>query len=307
MKCRFIGAIIHTMINKVKISDNDFPGLFGKADYASTRAQKNYLIINTAFLIVLIVVAFVFENFDQREFKFISLSLIFVLLIINITIFYFQFEQKWYEGRAIAESIKTLSWKYMMKSRPFESSLGDAMAEKKFIAYLNSLIGEKKSFFKLVGGKFSSLSQITSKMKDLRSFDYKLRLDIYEVYRLNNQLKWYKQKSELNKSRKTYLLLFNAFLMILILFVIVFDLELIAGIRIKSVLIVIIVSTLAWLHIKRHQELSYSYALTAHELRIIKSKIKNVDSDSKLNDFVDDSETAISREHTMWLARRENL
>ncbi|TYB76291.1 DUF4231 domain-containing protein [Bizionia myxarmorum] len=294
------------MNNKTTISDNDFPGLFISADYTSKKAQNFFLIMNATLLIVLIITAFVSENFNQTILKNVTFFLLLVALILNIIIYYSQFEKTWYEGRAVAESIKTLSWKYMMISRPFETS-NESEADKIFLDYLNSLIGKKKSFFDLVGGKFSSVNQITVKMRNVRNLNYDKRLNIYSTERLKNQLHWYKKKSNTNRTKKTYLFLLNACLIIFILAAIAFDFEWIERIKMVSFLITFITSILAWMQIKNYQELSYSYALTAHELSIIRSKTKLVDSESKLSDFVDDSETAISREHTMWLARRDHL
>jgi hypothetical protein len=59
--------------------------------------------------------------------------------------------------------------------------------------------------------------------------------------------------------------------------------------------------------IRNFQDLTYSYSLTAQELSNIKEQRKNVSSEIDLDNFVDDAESAISREHTMWFARRDNI
>ena len=96
-------------------------------------------------------------------------------------------------------------------------------------------------------------------------------------------------------------------LIICILVLLIFKVDWLENIKIIAFAITLITSVIAWMQIKNYQELTHSYALTAHELSVIKSKIGQVDSEKSLDNFVDDSETAISREHTMWLARRDHL
>ena len=62
----------------------------------------------------------------------------------------------------------------------------------------------------------------------------------------------------------------------------------------------------AWTQLGRHDELSKSYALANQELLTIKSLANAVDSEERLSDLVRDGEGAISREHTMWVAKRSD-
>lgn len=66
-------------------------------------------------------------------------------------------------------------------------------------------------------------------------------------------------------------------------------------------------SALGWMQIKRFNELATAYSLTSHEIGIIKSKFKSVNSAEELSKFVEDAESAFSREHTQWAARRDYL
>lgn len=64
------------------------------------------------------------------------------------------------------------------------------------------------------------------------------------------------------------------------------------------------VQFLTWLQAKKHNELNSSYSLAAHEIVLIKSEAELVDSDKALSNFVVSSESAFSREHTQWTARK---
>ena len=72
-----------------------------------------------------------------------------------------------------------------------------------------------------------------------------------------------------------------------------------------SVFATLATASIAWLQVRRHQELAQSYNLAAHELGLIAIQATHVGSDEGLSKFVADAETAISREHTMWVARRD--
>ena len=63
-------------------------------------------------------------------------------------------------------------------------------------------------------------------------------------------------------------------------------------------------AVLTWLQGKKHNELNSSYALAAHEIVLIKGEALSVKSEKELAEFVFNSETAFSREHTQWAARK---
>jgi hypothetical protein len=66
----------------------------------------------------------------------------------------------------------------------------------------------------------------------------------------------------------------------------------------------IISALIGWVQIKKYNELSASYALTAHEIGLIKEQSYYISSEKDFLDFIRDAETAFSREHTQWQARR---
>lgn len=60
----------------------------------------------------------------------------------------------------------------------------------------------------------------------------------------------------------------------------------------------------AWTQLGRNDELRLSYAIANQELLSIKALAAVVDSEQELAKLVRDGEGAISREHTMWIAKR---
>ena len=60
----------------------------------------------------------------------------------------------------------------------------------------------------------------------------------------------------------------------------------------------------AWTQFRRHDELSKSYSLAAHELAFLRAEVEDAGNERTFRKAVDDTESAISREHTMWMAKR---
>jgi hypothetical protein len=54
----------------------------------------------------------------------------------------------------------------------------------------------------------------------------------------------------------------------------------------------------------RHDELSKSYGLAAPELMVLHSRLELAETEEAFWQGVEETEAAISREHTMWMAKR---
>jgi len=65
-------------------------------------------------------------------------------------------------------------------------------------------------------------------------------------------------------------------------------------------------AVLTWMQVKRFRELASSYGLAAQEIGIIRGELDEVKTESEFIEFVKDSENAFSREHTQWIARKNN-
>ena len=63
-------------------------------------------------------------------------------------------------------------------------------------------------------------------------------------------------------------------------------------------------SVLTWVQAKKHNELNSSYSLAAHEIVLIKGESISIKEESHLSEFIINSESAFSREHIQWTARK---
>lgn len=284
-----------------------YPALFTSSDKYSIKAQDNFKNLNKWTLVAL-VVATVLTSLTQENWAiWTSTALILVSAILSTLMLVLKFEKGWYEGRAVAESIKTLCWKFMTGARPFSIDLNETKAQNLLIENFKKVIGHRKDFFTLIGSDFAENEQLPVELMNIRKLSKDERISIYKTERLEKQKKWYTDKTTENKKWTkisfAVIILAQVLAVISLILKIKFEFEF----SIAPILVTISTAFIAWLQLRRYQELSQSYLITATELSLIKSKINQVDTESDFSEFVDDSETAISREHTLWLARRDNI
>ena len=108
-------------------------------------------------------------------------------------------ERIWYEGRAVAESIKTLAWRYAVCADPFPKRMTSPKAESEFRRRISSITNQvsDRIIFE------NSESVISSGMNSLRKLSYTERRDAYIKGRTLEQRQWYSQKARINQQRAT--------------------------------------------------------------------------------------------------------
>jgi hypothetical protein len=206
----------------------------------------------------------------------------------------------WYEGRAAAESAKTLAWRYMVRGEPFEVQTTDV--DKQFFAQTYSLLQDLQSIS--LGAPESDANQITDKMRQVRALDFNERRQVYLVDRIVDQQRWYSEKARWNARRARGWVLISIVLEIAGLIGgalkafgwISFDL---LGFLAASAGVVV-----AWIEAKQHRNLATAYGIASQELASIASELPTVNSEEQWAAFVSQAEEAISREHTLWRASR---
>jgi SMODS and SLOG-associating 2TM effector domain 1/SMODS and SLOG-associating 2TM effector domain 3 len=212
-------------------------------------------------------------------------------------------DQKWYAARAVAESIKTVTWRFITRAEPFGGTVETDLNQ--FRNTLRSILKQNKEVAARAT-QYLNEPQITDSMLELRQRSATDRLAYYVDHRISEQRLWYAKKAKANErlSKMFFVLLMitNAVLVCLSL------------LRISypewpfwptEALIAIAAALLSWMQSKKFSELSAAYALAAQEIGIVKEQSASVKTDSELSAFVGDSENAFSREHTQWIARKD--
>jgi hypothetical protein len=180
----------------------DFPALFRSADRESLRAQRSYLRSLRVRLGALLVAAFggALTLTTAAGFQ-IGGGLAFLAFACALGAELFLATTSplatWYEGRAAAESAKTLAWRYMVRGEPFEVDEPDV--DKQFLAQTHSLLQDLQSLS--LGTGEPDAHQITDRMRQIRALDFEERRQIYLVDRIADQQRWYSEKARWNDRR----------------------------------------------------------------------------------------------------------
>ncbi|MET9386463.1 DUF4231 domain-containing protein [Streptomyces sp. NPDC002928] len=291
-----------------RLTDDELPELFRAADTASLQGQRVY-IRATKIRLTLAVAAAAFAAFsvrvgDRWDLAALVVACAFIAtLMVEFWLLTRNPERDWYDGRAFAESIKTLSWRYSVGAAPFISTCPDAEAERQFIQEVRKLINEAPADSIVI----SDPVRVTERMRTLRKMDLALRKHAYLESRIQDQLKWYSGKAKFNSSRarawRLALISIEGVGIIVALLkaggVINFDLP--------GVLAALLGAGSAWFAVRQYEALARAYKFAANDLSMVYTRLQNVADEDVWARESADAEEAISREHTMWRASRGAL
>lgn len=280
----------------------EFPQAFKVTDEASLAGQRSF-IQSTRVQLVLLVIASAAGSLSwtfngEWDGTALLAGVAFsTAAILRLLILRSRPHRAWYDGRAAAESIKTLAWKHAVAGDPFVS--GDESADRR----LMGLIRDVASSFDSLGPQAAlGSAEPTASMRSLRTSSLEERKRAYAGGRISDQRGWYTRKALWHKRRAlfwggTVLLLqvigaVGAFLKGFgVLDIDIFGL---AGAAVAS--------AAAWLETKQHHTIARAYKVAAGELSDIESLIDEQKTEEAWARFVAEAEEAISREHTMWKA-----
>jgi len=278
-----------------------YPALFAAADEASQSAQTWFSWL-AGLQLVAPVAAAILGLAGPGWPRLAAAAMFSVGLATSIAMQIRRPERAWFDGRALAESIKTMAWRYVMGVAPYEGE-DLAAADEHFHTRFKALIVE----YQQLGGALARGAgpDITDEMRTLRQRSLPERKEIYAKQRLGDQVSWYRAQAKSDESRATVWLWLITLLQL-------------GGLVLASVqlarptteanllplLAAVIAAAFAWLQLKRHQELAKAYGVAALELGTLLGRINECDTPERLAAFVEEAEEAMSREHTLWRARR---
>lgn len=284
-----------------------YPALYKAADRASIEAQSTYLrIIKFHIFLLVLGAGLTIHPLPTTEYSLFNAFVFLCALGVSVLIAVKKYEKSWYSARAVAESVKTATWRYMMKAEPFLDATKRKEVNSVFRNILNEILSSNNQLGELLGGEVSAEEQITEKMQDTRSQALGARKEIYLIDRIDEQRKWYALKSAENKRKGTHffylLVTLQAFAITCVLLRISYP---IWEVWPTDIFVVAAGGIVTWVQLKRFQEVATAYALTAHEIGIIRGMLAESDSDIEFSVFIRDAENAFSREHTQWAAKHD--
>lgn len=289
------------------MQQEDLPALYGAADSTSNDAQAallKYNKISTALLVLAVMTSL--ESAMSSCLAIISA----IFFIGSLSAYVYsknqKFQERWYQARALAESIKTATWRLVMSAEPFGQAKEEAKLET-FRNLLTELLEENKGIGAHISGDWSQKDEITPRMLEILHMKFADKKATYLKERIDDQRDWYAKKSGTNRqdSKKYLWFVITAYGAAIVLLLVRIAIPETPFLPI-DVCAIIASGFIGWTEIKRFDELASAYGLTAHEVGIIKSRYHSVTSISHLSSFVGDAENAFSREHTQWAARRDH-
>jgi hypothetical protein len=261
--------------------------------------------VDLALLAVAALISVAFQTWsppDERLIPAIAAALLAIALLAKLANRLRAFDAQWFDGRAVSETVKSATWRYVMHAAPYQGD--DAAANAEFIETLRETIAARPA----LGGHLHQIpadgQQITASMRQLRALPFPERRQRYLDARVGDQIRWYSSKAAENARQATRwfwigFIAQGAALVLAIMIVAAPGVpDLVAGLAALAAV------AAAWTQFGRHDELSKSYGLAAQELAFLRSTVDAAADEEALHVAVADTEDAISREHTMWMAKR---
>lgn len=216
-----------------------------------------------------------------------------------------QYEQQWFEGRAAAESIKSLAWRYAVGGKPVGLELQTVAADEVFLGLLREIVSGRPRA--IVRHRELPAAQITPWMRRVRELPIAERANTYRVSRIEDQREWYAARAFSNAQqyrRWNFVVLvleFIGFVVGLSQAVGLFGSVRVGGLGVAGAVVAAVIS---WSHAKQFGTLASAYAQAELELSSIIDLFFTGSNEDEWASFVESAETAISREHRMWQSAR---
>ncbi len=290
------------------LNDADLPELFQLADRASLAGQRRTILLTRAqlSLAVLSALAAGFGVGHGTAAKVLEICAVvsFALSLLPAVLLHSGSAQRlWYDGRAAAESVRSLAWKYAMRVQPFDD---DATADAEFATRLAAILALVPELGDQVESE-SHLAEeaITPPLVVLRQAPLSDRRQCYVRRRVEAQIDWYTEKAkgarQAAMAAGACAVAANALGVALGLARVVWDLE----VDLLGFFAALVAALAAYGQLRQYWPLAAAYRLTASELRqVLAMAAETGESESDWSDYCASAEAAVSREHTMWQARR---
>ena len=286
------------------MNTEDFPALYCSADVSAIAAQTLYLRLIRLQYGLLVTAATMALWFGTSSDLYIGYAV--VVAGSSALLIYMSLrkpERDWYGCRALAESIKTSVWRYIMRAEPFEDSAQLNDVQHKFASFLQEILDANKHVSDSITHSPSTGEQITTSMNALRALPLEDRKERYRKDRIDEQRAWYVAKVKTNRRQfKVWVatcVAVQSTAVLLALLRIRYDSE--WSLWPTAPLLVLASSIIGWIQIKKFNELA-----SAHEIGIIRTRIDHVSTEAEFSEFVNEAERAFSREHTQWVARQKD-
>ncbi|PRX98000.1 DUF4231 domain-containing protein [Allonocardiopsis opalescens] len=280
----------------------DYPGLYQSADQASLQGQRVYLRAVRARLLLTVAAAVtaaltLAAGPERVDLAAVATALLFVgALAVDTLVLQRQPDRSWYTGRALAESVKTLSWRYAVGGAPFGLQLPPDEADSAFVERLSALRRDLAS----VQLPPTRAAVISDRLRELRASPPDVRRRAYLADRIGDQQDWYADRSEFHHRQARR---YGAVVLALEVAGVACALAKAAGfvdVDLAGIAAAMVAAFAAWSATRQHSTTASAYALATHELGLVRERLRRDSAEADWSAGVADAEAAISREHSTW-------
>jgi hypothetical protein len=280
--------------------------LFEAADAASIQGQRQY-VKSVRFRLTLAVVAAITGvltwQVGARGIDLAAIGTALALIAISLTelnVTSVRPADQWYDGRALAESAKSLAWRYSVGGIPFAKQDDEGSVKRRFIEQMACLLEEAPN----TSIKPSQRPVVTEQMLTLRAGDLAARKAAYLQSRIADQQKWYSGKAQLNEKLAGRWRIALITIEILGIGAALAKAIGYVNLDLAGIVAAVIAAGTAWASLRQFSTLARAYTFAANELSIARERLELVNDETSWAAEVADSEEAVSREHIMWRASR---
>ncbi|MGW2252325.1 DUF4231 domain-containing protein [Kitasatospora sp. NPDC001660] len=286
------------------------PDLFWAADSVSLRGQHRSVVLS-AWELALLLVAAATGSADGEAWAWPAAVAYLGAIGFAVVIGRQNPQGLWYEGRAAAESVKTLAWKFAVRAdayQPPPRTLPDAEGLYRF--QLGRVLGAFRDGPVIGPEPGAEPGGITAAMRDLREQPLAVRREVYLRERIEVQYAWYRSKSRYCARAGFWTGVLGVVLPALGLVLAVLRALGAFTYDALGTVSAVAASVAAWAQLRQYRPLAAAYGLAADELEQIKRQLtalelESADAEEVWARLARDAEDAVSREHTTWQARRE--
>lgn len=286
------------------MEDLKFPALFVTADAASNQQQRIYLnLVRGEYGLLLTAAVLSCVDSDSPAFLVAYACIFIASLAVLAWRAHTRPEQAWYKSRALAESVKTLSWRYAMRAEPFNDDQ-QSEAKKDFRDTLAALLRSNRQIGEHLASLDAAGPQITDTMSTMRNSALSDRKAYYLRGRIRDQKGWYCRKAKANKHAARNWQWVGAACYATGVVMVLLHVRFTETTFPVEPVIVLASAVLGWMQIKKFNELASAYALTAHEIGLAETVVAEAETEQDFSKAINDVELVFSREHTQWMARQ---
>lgn len=294
------------------VRPEELPELYRLAGRAALRARRIHGILLRLAYASLVAAAFLssgapFVEAYRSGLDLLGATLMAVALLSIVASSLGGFARSGYGARILAESVRSLSWRYMAKAAPFQPGVSAHEVDNRFMASLRVILNSREALRVLSGLEVSD-GEITERMRQIRALPATARSSTYFQARIARQRSIHAALAA--GCRRQNLLLAVIAILATIAGLAIGLLSALQGdlpVQLLPAFAALCAAVLGWSSHRRGQQLVLAHKLAEYELGLIASRKDFVHNDGDLSRLATNAESALSKEHTMWAARRVTM